>query len=383
VSGIYLHIPFCKQACHYCNFHFSTSLKHKAPLLKAMLEEIELKKDYLGDTALESIYLGGGTPSILSEKELHSIFEKIYKTFKVTSDAEVTLEANPDDLDKTKLKAFQNLPINRLSIGVQSFFEEDLKFWNRAHNATEAISCIQDAQNAGFDNLTVDLIYGSPTTPHENWLYNINQLLKFEIPHLSCYALTVEDRTALAHFIKSGKAQAPENEHAALQFETLIDSMHKNGYDHYEISNFAKPGSYAVHNSSYWKGKKYLGIGPAAHSFNQLSRQWNIANNALYIKAIDALKQNKESTVELFEKEILSPEQQYNEYVMTGLRTIWGCEEEKLSSFGPTFKSFFLEKSTSYIESGHMMHKENAFVLTTKGKLLADQIASEMFWEEE
>lgn len=379
MAGIYLHIPFCKQACHYCDFHFSTSLKHKTPLLEAMLLELEFQKDYLEGETLRSIYFGGGTPSLLSRAELEMIFEKIYLLFRVEPNAEITLEANPDDLDKAKLNVLQHLPVNRLSIGVQSFFDEDLKSWNRAHNKAEAEACIKGAQDAGFSNLTADLIYGSPTTSVEHWIYNIDQLLQFEIPHLSCYALTVEEKTALAHFIKTGKADAPRDEHAARQFEILMEVMQKNGYDHYEISNFARPEFYAVHNSSYWKGEKYLGIGPSAHSFNGTSRQWNVANNALYIKAIQALNDQEIPASPLFELETLTLEQQYNEFVMTGLRTIWGCPIATLDFFGKAFKDHFLEKAGLYLERGQMLMTSNAYVLSAKGKLFADQIAADLF----
>jgi oxygen-independent coproporphyrinogen-3 oxidase len=383
VSGIYLHIPFCKQACHYCNFHFSTSLKHKEVLIDAMLKEIEMRKDYLKTTALESIYFGGGTPSLLTQRDLERLFEKIYAKFSVVEGAEITLEANPDDLDKSKLEILQQLPVNRLSIGVQSFFKEDLEFWNRAHNQTEAEACIKAAQDAGFHNLTVDLIYGSPTTPDSHWKFNIEKLLAFEIPHLSCYALTVEEKTALAHFVNKGKTEAPSDEHAARQFEMLMEAMHENGYDHYEISNFAKPEFYAVHNAAYWKGKKYLGIGPAAHSFNGHSRQWNIANNSFYIKAVESLFRNEVPAKPLFEKEMLTTAQQYNEYVMTGLRTIWGCSEEKINAFGEIFKTYFPRKAQTYLATGHMNYQSGNFTLTPKGKLLADQIASQLFYLEE
>ncbi len=348
-----------------------------------MLREIEIRKDYLKTPTLESIYLGGGTPSLLSQRDLEKLFEKIYANFSVVEDAEITLEANPDDLEKSKLEILRRLPVNRLSIGVQSFFNEDLEFWNRAHNQTEAEACIKSAQDAGFHNLTVDLIYGSPTTPDSHWKFNIEKLLSFEIPHLSCYALTVEEKTALAHFVNKGKTEAPSDEHAAGQFEMLMQVMEKNGYDHYEISNFAKPGFYAVHNTAYWQGKDYLGIGPAAHSFDGQSRQWNIANNALYIKAVESLSRNEVPPNPLFEKETLTVAQQYNEYVMTGLRTIWGCSGEKVNKFGETYKTYFLEKTQIYLANGQMNYQSGNFTLTPKGKLLADQIASELFYLEE
>jgi oxygen-independent coproporphyrinogen-3 oxidase len=349
-------------------------------LIDAMLKEIEMRKDYLKTATLGSIYFGGGTPSLLSHRDLEILFDKIYDNFKVHDNAEITLEANPDDLDRSKLRVLQQLPVNRLSIGVQSFFDEDLKFWNRAHNQKEAESCIKSAQDAGFHNLTVDLIYGSPTTSDEHWKFNIEKLLSFEIPHLSCYALTVEEKTALAHFVNKGKTEAPSDEHTANQFEMLMEAMYENGYDHYEISNFAKPGFYAVHNAAYWKGEHYLGIGPAAHSFNGYSRQWNIANNSFYIKTIESLSKNEASQNPLFEKEMLTPAQQYNEYVMTGLRTIWGCSEEKFDVFGESLKKNFLKKAQTFLESGHMTFKAGNYILTNKGKLLADQIASELFF---
>ncbi len=350
---------------------------------KQCFRKLNSERTILTDNHLESIYFGGGTPSLLSQSDLEKIFEKIFKHFSVDQNAEVTLEANPDDLNPEKLQILQNLPVNRLSIGVQSFFDEDLKFWNRAHNKSEAEACIKAAQDFGFNNLTVDLIYGSPTTPHENWLYNIRQLLKFKVTHLSCYALTIEEKTALAHFVKSGKAKQPDDDHAATQFEMLMEQMNKYGYDHYEISNFAKPGFYAVHNSSYWKGKNYLGVGPAAHSFDGSSRQWNIPNNAFYIRAIEAISNGMEPPKPLFEKEVLSLAQRFNEYVMTGMRTIWGCSEKKIDSFGDSLKTHFIEKIQLYLQSGHMIQKQGSFVLTSKGKLLADQIASEIFYLEE
>lgn len=345
--------------------------------------ELEMRSLYLPPVELNSIYFGGGTPSLLSESDLVKLFEKMYSLFDVNPDAEITLEANPDDLDKSKLTILQKSPVNRLSIGVQSFFDEDLQFWNRAHNQKEADACIKAAQDHGFDNLTVDLIYGSPTTSHKNWEYNIEKLIEFEIPHLSCYALTVEEKTALAHFVKTGKAKEPEDNHAATQFEMLMDRMAQNGFDHYEISNFAKPGFYAVHNASYWKGESYLGIGPAAHSFDGHSRQWNIANNTYYIKAITALSNNEKPSKPLFEKEILSISQRFNEYVMTGLRTIWGCSESQLESFGDVLKNHFSQKAETYLKNGLMELTSGSYVLTSKGKLLADQIASEIFFIED
>ncbi|MEZ4952421.1 MAG: radical SAM family heme chaperone HemW [Saprospiraceae bacterium] len=260
MAGIYLHIPFCKQACHYCNFHFSTSLKYKEEMVVAMLKELELQKDYLGEETIETIYFGGGTPSLLSEQDLEMFFDKIVSQFSISQNPEITLEANPDDLTKEKIKAFKNTPINRFSIGVQSFFEEDLKFMNRAHNAKEAESCIKNVQEVGFENLTIDLIYGSPTTPDIHWEKNVEKAVAFNVPHISCYCLTVESNTALDYFVKKGKARPVDEEQAERQFNFLINKLESEKYEHYEISNFAKKGFYSKHNSNYWRGEKYLGI---------------------------------------------------------------------------------------------------------------------------
>ncbi len=339
-------------------------------MVDAILKEIDLQKDYLANKTIETIYFGGGTPSLLDERELNLFFEKIHQNYSVSKDTEITLEANPDDLTFEKLQMLKTTPINRLSIGVQSFAEVDLQFMNRAHNSTEAQSCIQNAQSIGFDNLTVDLIYGSPTTSHSQWEANVQQLFDFKIPHLSCYCLTVEPGTALDHFVKKGKAQPVDEEKSAQQFETLMQMMEANGYDHYEISNFAKPKMYARHNSNYWFGKSYLGVGPSAHSFDGKSRQWNVANNAKYLKKID---QNELP----FEKEILTIQQQYNEYVMTSLRTMWGCNLEKIKSW--ELENHFLKKAEVYIQSGKMRRENDAFILTKEGKLLADNISMDLF----
>ena len=381
MSGIYIHIPFCKQACHYCNFHFSTSMKYKSEIINAILKEIELQKNYLANKNIKTIYFGGGTPSLLNERELNLFFEKINQLFHIEKDAEITLEANPDDLTLEKLRQLKSTPINRLSIGVQSFAEIDLKSMNRAHNVKEAESCIQNAQSLGFNNLTVDLIYGSPSTSNEQWRRNVQKLFDFEIPHLSCYCLTIEPGTALDHFVKRGKAQPVDYEKSAHQFDVLMQMMESNDYHHYEISNFAKPGNYARHNSNYWSGVSYLGVGQSAHSFNGKSRQWNIANNALYLKAIDFDKNNINEKGSRFEVEILSLKQQYNEYIMTALRTMWGCNLGKIRTWGDDFEKYFLKSSEVFLKNGTLKQDRGSFVLTKKGKLLADNIAMELFFE--
>lgn len=376
MPGLYLHIPFCKQACHYCNFHFSTSLKYKDELLVAMQKEIAFQKNYLPDQPLQTIYFGGGTPSLLSQDDLNRLFQTIHQHFDIVSKPEITLEANPDDLSLEKLQALKNTPINRLSIGVQSFAEADLQYMNRAHNAQEAKACIENALKVGFDNLTVDLIYGSPTTSDQQWEINMDALIEYGIPHISSYCLTMEPQTALAHFVKVGKAQPVDEEQAARQFEMLMQKMRESGYEHYEISNFAKPGWYARHNSNYWLGEAYLGIGPSAHSFNGQSRQWNVANNVKYLKAI---KENRFSDV--YEIETLNSSQQYNEYVMTGLRTKWGCNLDRIAAFGEQYIAHFLKIIDPFLKDGTTIKKENQYVLSDSGKLLADRIAMELFFE--
>lgn len=380
MSGLYLHIPFCKQACHYCNFHFSTTLKLRGEVLQAMEKELELTRDYLQGKKLESVYLGGGTPSLLTAAELDQLFKKIGDLHDIAPDAEITLEANPDDLDEEKLKVLRDSPVNRLSIGVQSFAEADLQFMNRAHNAQEARACIEMALKAGFNHLTIDLIYGSPTTSDVQWADNLRIAMQYDIPHLSAYCLTVEPKTALGHFVETGKAQPVDDEQAARQFEMLIAAARARGFEQYEISNFARNRQYARHNSSYWQGAPYLGIGPSAHSFDGArTRRWNVANNALYIKAL----QTKNPDLQAWsEQEVLTPEERYNEYVMTGLRTIWGVDLQKVAELGTHFSNYFLKVADPYLKNGTIRQEENQYVLTGSGKLLADRIAMELFWEE-
>lgn len=280
MAGIYFHIPFCKQACHYCDFHFSTSLRYKDELLAAMLQELVLRKPYLEEQTIESIYFGGGTPSLLNETELSRLIDAIETNYSISRNVEITLEANPDDLYAAKVTDFRKTNINRFSIGIQSFFEEDLKWMNRAHNASEAESAIKRVQDAGFENITADLIYGFPLLSDEKWAANIEKMTSMDVPHISAYSMTVEPQTALGSFIKTGK-QKPMNEgQSADQFVLLMEQLEGKNYEQYEISNFARGEAYSKHNSNYWRGVSYLGIGPSAHSFNQESRQWNISNNA-------------------------------------------------------------------------------------------------------
>lgn len=374
MSGIYIHIPFCKKACHYCNFHFSTSLKLKKPMLDAIKKELELRSGYLDNEIVETVYFGGGTPSILDTGDLMEIWDIVQKNYSLSRDLEVTLEANPDDLNLEKLKNLKDYtPINRFSIGIQSFHEADLQYMNRAHQSKEAFFCIENALKVGFNNLSVDLIYGTPTMNDEQWMYNLNTIFDFGIPHLSSYALTVEPKTALEHLIEKKKTVPVEEDHSARQFEILVESTSSKGYEHYEISNFCIPPHYSKHNTSYWLGKKYLGIGPSAHSFNGISRQWNIANNAKYIEGY-------ESNQPLFEMEELSEKEQFNEYIMTGLRTKFGIDLNLINQkWGQIIPNNFFDKIDSLSENELIIKKVEICTLSNQGKIISDSIIAELF----
>jgi len=368
MAGIYIHIPFCKQACPYCNFHFSTSLKRKNELIAALLKETELRKDYLPGEGIGTIYFGGGTPSLLTVSDCRLQIEKIRNLFPVANDAEITLEANPDDITDEKLNGWKEAGINRLSIGIQSFFDEDLQWMNRAHNAEQAINNLLLAMKH-FKNLTIDLIYGYPLLTDEKWKQNIEKALSFKIPHISCYALTAEPATLLQKKILLKKEKEPDPEKQANQFLFLIDQLHAVGYEHYEISSFSLPGFRSRHNSAYWQGIKYLGLGPSAHSYDGDSRQWNVSNNNIYI---ESLKANKL----LFEKEILTPKQKINEYIMTSLRTINGIELNRLDR---ETRELICSKIKKYTERGLVNRTTDNISLTREGKLMADGIASDLF----
>lgn len=343
-------------------------------MVTALQEEISLQKGYLEQQTIETIYFGGGTPSLLSVKELMQLWKSLEQHFPQQSLKEVTLEANPDNLTADYLKALKDTPINRLSIGIQSFHDKDLTYMNRAHNAREADYAVKAAQDYGFENISIDLIYGTPTMNDKEWQANILSAIALQVPHISSYALTVEPRTALAHAIAKGKTKEPDNEQAAGQFELLMDHLNQAGYDHYEISNFALPGRYALHNTNYWKNKHYLGLGPSAHSFNGTSRQWNIANNAAYMKSISGDHKVP------FEIEQLSFEDRFNEYLMTALRTMWGADLELIAArFGKDVVTRLTGNIIPYLEQEWMIQKENKLILTQKGKLFADKIAGDLF----
>jgi oxygen-independent coproporphyrinogen-3 oxidase len=374
VSGIYIHIPFCKKACHYCDFHFSTSLQNKESLVKSILTEIDLRLNYLADKNIDTIYFGGGTPSLLSEKESFLILEKIYKLYHVSKDAEITFECNPDDLSDDKLKELKRLEVNRLSIGLQSFDEEELIWMNRAHTAKESEASVKRSQDRGFENITIDLIYGSKFSNLTNWKKTLDKAIALQVPHISSYNLTIEEKTKLGHDLKVKKEVAIDDEKSSELFLEMIDRLEKNKFIQYEISNFGKEGYFSIHNSNYWKGVHYIGLGPSAHSFDGTSRQWNIANNNLYIKQVS------EKTEAYFEKEILTEKERFNEYILTSLRTIWGIDLNYLkTNFNNDFVKAFLDQLEIFIKQEHVIVKNTTFTLSEKGKLLADKIASELF----
>ena len=372
MSGIYIHIPFCKQACNYCDFHFLTSLKKKDEMVLALAKEIALRKSEFKDEVVETIYFGGGTPSILEIADIRLLIDTVYQNYKVIENPEITVEANPDDLTETRIIELSQNKINRLSIGIQSFFEDDLKLMNRAHNSEEAKKCLEIATKY-FDNISIDLIYGVPNMSNKKWLQNLETAFSFNVPHISSYALTVEPKTALHTFIQKGIIPQPDDEVAQEHFHLLVDKLEENGFIHYELSNFGKPNYFSKNNSSYWLGKKYIGIGPSAHSYNGISRSWNISNNTLYLKSIA-------ENILPSETEILTKTDRYNEYVMTGLRTIWGISLDRIErEFGKTYLDYLNKQSYNYIED-HFLFVDDTILRTTKtGKFLSDGIASDLF----
>ncbi len=373
MAGIYIHIPFCKQKCSYCDFHFSTNLQHKSNLIQAINKELEIRKNEIS-APLETIYFGGGTPSILSEIELGSIFETIYKNYSTKNLKEITLEANPDDLNKEKLNFLKSTPINRFSIGVQSFFEEDLKLMNRAHNAQEAETSIKLAQDFGFENITIDLIYGSTTTTNEMWKQNLQKAIELNVPHISSYALTVEEKTILDYQIKKGITKPVDEDRQNEQFQLLVDTLTSNDFIQYEISNFGKEDYFSLHNSNYWKGIHYLGIGPSAHSYNGKTRAWNIANNSKYIQTINENKLPQEI-------EVLNEVEQFNEMIMIGLRTIYGIDLNRINSeFSQPLVNSFYQELNQLINENLVEKKENKIILKPEAKFFADGIASRLFY---
>ncbi|MCU0433674.1 MAG: radical SAM family heme chaperone HemW [Bacteroidia bacterium] len=369
---LYLHIPFCKQACHYCDFHFSTSQQRRGEMTDALIAELGMRKNELPAVSLETVYFGGGTPSLLTGDELMRIFEAIGENFSLAPDAEITLEANPDDLTDAYLRTLRHTPVNRLSIGIQSFRDDDLQLMNRAHTAADAKRVVQRAQDAGITNLSVDLIYGIPGLSNAAWLRNLDEAFSLGMQHLSCYNLTVEPKTALAWQVAKGFVRAPDDALCEQQFILLTERAADAGFVHYEISNFSLPGWEARHNSSYWKNKPYLGLGPSAHSYNGNQRSHNIANNSEYLRRIAAGQ--TAATVEE-----LSPNERYNEFVLTRLRTSWGIEETELNSRFAEFAPNFHTEATPWLRSGDMRFENGKWFLSPAGKLLADRIAAALF----
>ena len=371
MSGIYIHIPYCKQACHYCNYHFSTSLKNKENVISSMIKEIEIKSIGYNDL-IQTIYFGGGTPSFFETKEINKIINSIFKKFKISPSPEITLEANPDDLSKTKLIELSESYINRLSIGVQSFNDEELKLMNRSHNSKEAKNCIDYALKY-YDNISIDLIFGMPNSNLKTWESNLNHVTNWNLNHMSAYALTIEPKTALESFVKKNIIKPLDEDLVFEQHEFMCNKMSKHEYVNYELSSFAKKGYFSRNNSAYWLRKKYIGIGPSAHSFDGTYRSWNVSNNNLYIKNITNNKM-------FSEREKLSIIDKYNEYVMTGLRTTWGISLTYLeNNFGLFYKKHFENRIIKYVNTSLVVNKDNVFTTTIKGKFLADGIASELF----
>ncbi len=375
MAGIYIHIPFCRKACHYCNFHFATSHQRIPEMVEAIQKEAGIRKKYLSEK-IDTLYFGGGTPSLLARKEVQSTMETMRSLFMVNEGAEITLEANPDDITEQSLAVWKEAGINRLSIGIQSFFEDDLQWMNRAHTAEQAKNCILLAQKAGITNLSIDLIYGTPSLTDERWEANVQKALSLNIPHLSCYALTVEPQTALAKLIATHQIADVDTDKQARHFALLTQWLAAAGFEQYEISNFALPGFRSRHNSSYWEGKPYLGLGPSAHSFDGASRQWNISNNALYLKALEAGEVP-------FEIEQLSAAQRLNEYIMTGLRTIEGISIKRVrENWGAEKAGTLITSAQKHIRQGHVLLSHDFIQVTEEGKFLADGIAADLFTSE-
>ena len=373
MSGIYIHIPFCKQACHYCDFHFSTSMKKKEEMVLALAKEIQMRKNESSEAIIETIYFGGGTPSVLTSDEINFLIDTVYQNYQVVENPEITLEANPDDLSQERILELATSKINRLSIGIQSFFEDDLQMMNRAHNSAEAQKCLEIA-TLYFDNISIDLIYGIPGMTNEKWNQNIEKALSFGIPHISSYALTVEPKTALNKLIQTGKIAAPNDDVAQDHFAILVETLEYNGFIHYELSNFAKENYFSKNNSAYWLGKKYIGIGPSAHSYDGFSRSWNVANNSIYLKSIQEDKLPNEN-------EILSATDRYNEYIMTGLRTIWGVSLDRVENeFGKDYLNYLHKQAQKFLNDDLLFIEIDILKPTKKGKFLTDGIASDLFW---
>ncbi|MDR0715154.1 MAG: radical SAM family heme chaperone HemW [Bacteroidales bacterium] len=374
MAGFYVHVPYCRQVCYYCDFHFRAALKDKPEMLMAMRKEMGLRKDYLSSPVVHTLYFGGGTPSALSIADLSALLDTFHRRYSLSSGAEVTLEANPDDLTGEYLSGLRGLGFNRLSIGIQSFDDNCLRWMNRRHTAQEAIRAVKKAQDNGFDNINIDLIYGIPAMSVSQWERHLKTALSLDVPHLSTYHLTIESRTVFGKRKNRGEDfSVPERESVA-QFDLLSNICEKAGYEHYEISNFARPGLYSRHNTAYWRQIPYIGIGPSAHSYDGTSRQWNVSHNAQYIEQL------LHGHEKWYEREILTVSESYNDYVLTSLRTMWGTDAAVVhKKFGKTFAEYFVRKAAPYLRQGYMNEQTAVYTLSHKGKLIADRIASDLF----
>ncbi|MCS6796522.1 MAG: radical SAM family heme chaperone HemW [Raineya sp.] len=373
MSALYIHIPFCKQACHYCDFHFSTQISQKNEMIQAICAEIALQKDYLKNKILQSVYLGGGTPSLLDEADLEQLFNEIQRYFAFSPQTEITLEANPDDLNYNKLQIFHKFGINRLSIGIQSFHEPHLIFLHRSHNAKQAENCVKLAQDVGFSNITIDLMYAIPAENHQIWEKDLQKALFLNVPHISAYCLTIEPRTVFGKKVEKRKMSPIDENFAREQMQILINILTQVGFEHYEISNFAQNGYYSRHNTNYWLGGEYLGIGASAHSYNGESRQFNMADNKRYMAEIFSGK--VPATIEW-----LSAKNKLNEYLLTSLRTQWGAEKSKILALHSNFFEENQEKLQKFVQTNWLWETNEKIGLTSEGKFFADQIASDLFW---
>ena len=373
MAGIYIHIPYCAKKCIYCDFYFRISRKDMSEMVCSICSEIKQRKGYLNNKDINTIYFGGGTPSLLSLKETEKILNEIYKNYNVSGDAEITCEANPDDLTKIKLTGLKKLGVNRLSIGIQSFIDKDLKFLNRSHSSEQAIKCVKEAQEVGFNNISVDLIYGIPNQTFKQWIENLNTFFSLEIQHFSAYSLTIEEKTKLAELVKIKKVTPVTEKKNIKQFEKLLELAEENKFIHYEISNFGKKGFFSKHNTSYWQNKLFLGVGPSAHSFNGNSRRWNVSSNKKYIE-------NIKLGISFYEEEKLDKNKIYNEYILTNLRTIWGINLSKVGvRFGDKIKNHLSNELKKWINKEYLLEQDGVYILSKKGRLFADKISSDLF----
>jgi putative oxygen-independent coproporphyrinogen III oxidase len=373
MAGLYIHIPFCRDACSYCDFHFSISLGQLEPMLQAIEMEIRQEKNYLKEEELKTIYLGGGTPSVLSARQFTRLFSAIKKNYTISGEAEITMEANPDDLTPDYLSFLREAGVNRLSIGIQSFHDDDLRLMKRRHDSKQSRECLENAYNAGFDNLNMDLIYGAPEMSNENWTKNLDITIQYKPAHLAAYHLTYEPGTVMDYRLKKNRIQPADENRSFDHYTILTEKMDLGGYQHYEISNFARPGRISKHNSGYWKGEKYLGVGPSAHSYNGRNRRWNISKNASYIKG--TLK-----GLPVYEEESLQEKDRYHDYILTSLRTVWGLDLKYLEKeWGKEYCEHIMLRSAPYIKSGKISSIDDKLILSREGMFIADHIMKDLF----